>query len=237
MTNNRSLFVLILMIIAFTSGCSTYRVYDSYDIDDGRVKLSYRSDDTEAWVRVRDENSFGSIGILGMPVLPIYIKLADETAITIESTLTLRKEHEFFINTRPCLMLDATNKICANDLIVDAVALYRDDGTMYPDGKQRSNKVPEFDWRNKLTITSGGENKTGQIGRDEIYAHYGYKKQPIWDYLKITFTHNFLCLEKCPEKFTLDANGFLTVNSIKIINAEYPYQKKRHYDYKFVTSL
>jgi hypothetical protein len=228
--------VLILISIIFMIGCSTYRVYDSYEIENGENKPSYKTTEAEASLRVKDEDRFFSFGILGLPVIPTFIKIKDNKTLTIESILGLNKEHEFFINTQPCLILDNVNKICASELIVDAMATYQDDGTMYRDGKKRWHMLPEFMYRTNLVVPSRGENRPGQVGQEEIYRHYDYKKQPAWERLQVRFIHNFECPEKCPDTFLLDANDFLNLSNQKIISNEYRYQKKRHHDYDFITS-
>ncbi len=226
--------VLILISIIFMIGCSTYRVYDSYEIENGKNKPSYRTTEAEVSLRVEDVDRFYSFGILGLPIIPTLIKIKDNKTLTIESRLQLNKEHEFFIKTQPCLILDNANKICASELIVYAWAMYQDDGTMNRDGKKLWHYLPEFSNRTKLVVPSRGEIIPDQVGQEEIYRHYDYKKQPAWDMMEVRFFHNFECPEKCPDKFSLDANNFLNLSNQKIFDNEYRYQKKRHHDYDFI---
>jgi hypothetical protein len=227
----------MLITVIFMTGCSIYRVYDAYEIADGGNKPSYKTSEIEAWMRFEDDNRFYSIGILGLPVIPTVIKIKDNKKLTIESTLRLNKECPFFIKTQPCLIFDNANKVCAREFTVDAVAMYQDVGTMYRDGKKRWHKLPEFINRTNLVVPLQGENRPAQVGQEEIYRHYAYTKQPAWEWLQIRFIYDFECTEKCPDKFRLDANNFLNLNNQQVIDGEYLYQRKRHYDYEFMTNI
>lgn len=219
----------------FSTGCSIYRIVDSYAGVEVRVGTEYKQDDALATLRIEENVVFESIGPLCLPIIP----LVNSNKITVISFLLLRNEHPFSINAKPCIVTDASKKICANMLTASAKATFPHDyiksheepkdrlyGVIGAILSREAKKYGAFEREDELLVDPSEDNSVSRIGTEELYKHYNYGGDPRWEDLQITFTYTFTCAGSCPNKFTLDAKDFLTIGNEMFLDAEYDYVKK-----------
>lgn len=230
----RSFFLMISLIFV---GCSTLEVQRTYRfVGEESSLLTLGGDAMELYVKINPDTLFSSMGVFGVPVVPIYVKTNDPTEISLEITLTLHGDSDFSFAPGPCLMDQTSNLIWPYKVEVSAVALYQDDGSMYRDKQKRWNKVPNF-YAAKDRVLSLSASGTERISRERIFQHYGYTGVQKWDYLKTSVIYKYKCQEACPEQLELISKDLAVVGDMTMLNGTYRFEKSRITDYRFTRQI
>jgi hypothetical protein len=66
--------VMVLTVGVVAVGCSTFEVFDAYKPIDNTGLLNYKQDDVELRLGINPDDRFYSIGVLGIPAIPITPK-------------------------------------------------------------------------------------------------------------------------------------------------------------------
>lgn len=230
--------ISVLSVGLLLGGCSTLEVRDTYRPTGGGTTLpGYTSDDVKLHVAINPDTRFYSIGMLGIPIIPTYVKSTDPTEITLAIGLTLRRNHDFSFASRPCLIDEKSEMICPYRAEVSAVGMYQDDGSMYADKRKRWHKVRHFYKAENRILSLPIVPGSNSIDRDRIYQHYDYKGAQKWGYLRVDFAFKYKCEGACPERLDVNIKDLVTVGTLPIQNKSYTFEKARQKDYRFITEV
>jgi hypothetical protein len=226
--------VLVLGVLA--GSCSTYEVRDAYTpIANGPGYVEFKQDDVELRIGIKPDTRFYSIGILGAPMIPTYIKASDSKTIPMEIRLTLRHDRDFSFARRPCLSAESNDALCPDELLVTAVAMSRDDGSMYTDKQRRWRRIPNFYQANERTLNPPVTNDSTRINREVIYQHYGYVGEPEFGYLQVSVRYTYKCSGTCPKRLTLKTADLVNLHSWTVPGRTIEFERTRQSDYRPLT--
>jgi hypothetical protein len=230
------------IVWSISGGCSVYSVIDRYGVN----KIQYGAESLDPEVQsgglwIDDKMRFMSIGPPGIPFIPFVLSSPTSERIAVKSTLTLRKEHLFSANARPCLLIDSTNKICPNTLSVRAKAKFPSESLKpHEPAKERwlgaigesldkaARREEPFGRADDMLmdLSDSANSSVERIGTEDINRYYYYAGEPRWEYLEVTFFYDYDCGGMCPKEFILDAKDYLFVDGECLVNREYYYGNK-----------
>lgn len=223
-------FVVFISTV-FMGGCSTYETKDIYVPTGKNVPyVEYKSKNSQLNIGFVPDIRFGSIGVAGMPIIPVYIDTSETEEITLTVGLELSKYENFSFNKKPCATTGESKPICPYIAQVSAIAMYKD--TL-----GRWNKIHNFyDLNNRileLLANKGGS----RIVRQQIYDHYGYKEYPEWDILKIDVKYKFKCVEDCPKQLSIDTKDLVKIENVIIPEETILFSKTKEQSYDFTRQI
>lgn len=236
MTNHNRLKI-ILLIAAFIGGCSTLELQDAYTTTETKknVLLDLKQEDVELRIGINPQTRFYSMGILGTPVVPTYVKPADTKEIQLGISLNLRHERDFSFAARPCLGINAQDTLCPHEIEISAVGLFQDDGSMYRDKQKRWQKISNFYDPNNQVLRLAPDLNTTRIDRQLIYKHYVYSGTPQFGYLRVSVTYKYQCADNCPERMTVNTNDLVALDRLPIEARNFTLEKSKQSKYRATT--
>lgn len=225
---------IILLIAAFIGGCSTLELQDTYVETETKkdLLLDLKQEDVELRVGINSKTRFYSIGVLGIPVIPTYVKPTAAEEILLGISLTLRHERGFSFAARPCLSIEGQNMLCPYEVEISAVGLFQDDGSMYGDKQKRWQKISNFYNLDNQLLRLAIAPTANRVDRQLIYQHYNYSDTPEFGYLRVTLTYKFQCTAGCPERMSLDTNGLVALENVPIEARYFQLEKAKQSDYR-----
>lgn len=117
---------VLFALAAGLSGCSTLEVRDIYrPVASEERLLNFKQENLELRIGINPDTRLGSVGLLGLPIIPVYAKTADPNEITLAIILQLRDARDFSLSRRPCLDIESSAVICPYQVQVSAVGLFR----------------------------------------------------------------------------------------------------------------
>src|SRR5262245_2022507 len=135
--------ILLSVVASVSTGCSTFIVYESYELAEAGSLNSVKGD-VQVDVKFGDQSIFGSAGVIGLPVIPLYIRMIKEKELILRVYLNMNQEHDFSFLYRPCLFYGDGKKLCAAKLEIRSSASVQDDGSAYEDKRPRWNAIESF---------------------------------------------------------------------------------------------
>ena len=230
--------ITAIVIGLVVGGCSTFEVRDVY-IPTGNESelLAYNSGEVELQAQINPDTRFYSIGVFGLPIIPVYFNVSDPSEITLAIGLTLRQDYDFSLAAQPCLEVVRLGPLCPYILEVSAVGMFQDDGSMYADKQKRWQKISSFyETENRILSLSTTVNDP-RVNREHIYQYYGYTGDQKWNYLRVNFTYKYKCDEACPELIKLNAKDLIIVGEFPMPNGNYSFEKIRNKNYQSTTPV
>lgn len=229
--------VAVVVVSMLVGGCSTFEVRNSYKPIGNTELLDYKREDVEIRLGINPDTRFYSIGVLGIPVIPVYGKTSDPREIVLAVNLTLRHERDFSFAPRPCLKVGSPILFCPYEVEVSAVGLFQDDGSMYKDKQKRWNKISNF-YKTENRILSFPPSKyNNRINRRLIYDHYKYLGEPAIGYLSVSLSYKYKCPETCPILVELGSSDFATLEDLSIATTNISFEKIRQSDYRAISPV
>ena len=88
----------LLLTCVFVCGCSTYELYRSYDLVGDKDLISMQDYAIKFSIDFNFElqTDFYSIGLFGLPVIPIYINIIENKELELQGVLEMEKDYDFF---------------------------------------------------------------------------------------------------------------------------------------------
>lgn len=230
---NRIYFFAIGALSLFFSGCSVFHVRDTFKVaEDNSEAIKYTADPLKIRVQIEPDTRFYSVGLLGLPIIPLHFKISDATELALTFELSLSKDSDFSFLFNSCLIIDNSKPICPKKLDLYVFANFLEDGFYVVGGRRQFYRNPVFH-KSNLIITPQTVLKNSLITREHIYRHYGYTGKEKWDYLRVNLTYLYQCETTCPEKVSFRLKDFVVVENILISDHRYTFERKRENDYQF----
>ena len=205
------LTILMTAGLAFGSGCATYEVRDVYRSEGALPEYTSDGVTVRAWVAPM--RRFYSVGPIGLPIIPTDFGPSERDRLSVVLVLRLRKDAAFSFDPAPCLRVGPRQSICAEEAEISAVAMRQDDGSKHTDSQPRYHWLPEYSGKPHLFVAAASRARQDRITKQDIYRHYGYAGAP-WNYLNVTVTYHYRCVEACPPHLELDAAGLMTLDGM-----------------------
>jgi hypothetical protein len=221
----------LLAVGLIVAGCSSYEVRDAYVPAAGAAAaLRFEQDQAMLNIGFEPDSRFTSIGLLGVPFIPVHTSHDGSKKIDLELYLTLRRDRDFSFTQRPCLTLEGQQTLCPNQIWLSASALYQDDGSAYRDQLPRWQKLDAFHGA-KTELTFTPQDDGVRVDRARVYRHYGYSGSPAWGYMHVVVRYTYDCSGTCPEQLTLDTADLVSLENLSIPSRVVRFDKKRQHDY------
>jgi hypothetical protein len=230
--------IVFLSAFFICCGCSTFETRDIYAPAGKDIPyIEYGVEDIKLNIGFDPDTDFYSIGLLGVPVIPIYMDTSDPRDLILNVSLELKKNVDFTFENVPCLTTNDSTSICPRMVEVSAIALYQDDGSTWEDKKKRWHKISQFyDLNNrqmKLPITE----ESHSINRDKVYEHYGYEDYPKWDFFRIDIKYKYQCEGDCPKQLSVGTTGLVEIDNMIMPRENISFTKTKEKDYYFTRSV
>lgn len=223
---------LSLAILAFfATACSSFGIADhyasSFDATNRRHPMNER---THVDVVPRADGRFFSLGVLGLPVVPVGIAVTSPDEIEIEVTVLLHEDVDFSLAWHPCLELEGEEALCAGSARVD----WHADRAVTDAGGERYERIPAtnsyMQWT-RLFAPIADRELTARVTRDAIYERAGYRGEPPAAYQRIEAVYSFPCRETCPTSFALDASSLVEIAGAPLTAGRVEFRTERRYEY------
>jgi len=235
--SNSPINTLLVVLCLVVSGCSTFESHRSYiDSENGQFTIG-DYEGISASISFSKYPDFVSIGILGLPVIPVYVRLISEDTIELKVNLSMSESKDFSLKLRPCIRSDSSEVICASTLQVYSMAQHKDGGEKSTDKRPRWNSITAFRKLDSLLINLENNRSSDRLSRDDIYDFYGYKGIPAIEHFTSSFTYSFKCNSKCPESFETKMDGFFVFEGKGIPLDKRTYVLKRDSEYYFIRAI
>ncbi|SRR5229473_6513874 len=231
--------ILVIMMMGFLfGGCSTFEVRNTYRLAGKESSLlKYNANGVELRAGINPDPRFYSIGILGLPIIPVYFKTSDPREIVLTIELTLHHDYDFSFASQPCLKVDNSPPLCPDRLSISAMALFQDDGSKWADRQKRWMRISNFHNTEKLIIDFLAARESDRVSRERIYQHYGYSGEKKWGYLWVGLAYHYKCGDTCPSRLGLDAKDLVIVENLPTLTDNYILEKVREKEYHFTASI
>lgn len=241
--NGMKVYRISIFVAAFVlTGCSTLHVTKQYRLIGGeklpRVVQVVHDERTKTpnirvWHEINQDltySRFGSMGFFGLPLIPVGANPLPPRELNVAVTLTFEDlERDFKFSSRPCLVVDRSNPICAHEAIVSAVGMHRRDvvAGSAPAQHHRRQGIAAFESKTSDIVPAGVP-----IDRNRVYQHYGYTGSPAWDFFRVSILYKFKCGMACPKEFNLPFSQFGEVEGWSHPTKSFAYKLVREVEYK-----
>ena len=197
--------------------------------------FEFKQESAELRIGMNPDTRFYSIGILGAPIIPTYVKSAESKTIRMEVQLTLRHDRDFSFAERPCLSNEQELALCPSEVSVGAIAMFQDDGSMYADKRKRWQHISSFFRAQQRTFAIAPPKEKERINRQRVYQHYAYFGQPEFGYLQVNVRYSYECPDVCPQRVKLSTPDLVSIENLRVPNQLIKFEKKQIRDYRPMT--
>jgi hypothetical protein len=216
-------------------GCSTLEISDEYVLKGTKsASVTYSGDGIDVEVHVSPDDRFTSIGLLGVPAIPVYARTKAMGTINLEVVITLRTNHSFSFSPMPCLSTAAAQGLCPTGVLIEAKAMSADAGETLYNGARRWGHIAQFydpPFTPPLRLPLPRSPVGARITADEIYRHYSYRQVPPWTFLEARLNYHYTCTSPCPTEFTIDLTDIAIIDTALRTTGTYTYHRERKRDY------
>ena len=210
-------------------GCSTFDNSTVYmNRPQGSQTIDYKNDVAELHLQFNPDANFFSAGVLGAPVIPLYLKISKTKEVVLGIELSTFQNKSFSASTKPCLRANNNEEFCPQHLTVSAIAM-RDIGSIDPGGHTWV-KIRNFDNTKDINIDLTKVSVSDKIDRDQILQHYNCVDESP-DYLRVYYTYTYKCNGECPKKIMLNAKDIIHIDGLPVENRNYVLERTLHNNY------
>ena len=209
-----------IFLVLLIGGCSTYAVNDIYSTPGSNTEVfqSVKTDAVDLRVSLVPTLRFSSVGMLGVPVVPMYLDSKDKNELRLNIVMRLYKDLDFSFAGNPCFKLDDQRTLCPKLAEVSARAYV---GSNEMDGKNSTTKqlmeIGNFYGRDRPKLIVRSLKSEDRISRADIYQHYeAYQGEPKFERLDLTIDYVYDCSGPCPEGFKFNTEGLVTIQDLPI---------------------
>ncbi len=205
-------------------GCSTF---DNSTVYMNKAKgldlVNYRDDAVDLTLQFNPDVNFASAGVLGAPVIPLYIKIRKVKEVILGIELSAFQNKFFSVNTKPCLRVNDNEEFCPEHLSVSAMGM-RDIGSIEPNGH---TWVDACDFRNSkdISIDLINVSEINKIDRNKIFQHYDCADEERLDYLLVYYVYTYKCHGECPKKIILNVKNIIYIDGLPIEDHNYIFER------------
>ncbi len=218
MTHCLKSFVVLFVLVL--GGCSTYQVNDVYSTQGASDEFfqSVKLNDVLLKVSIVPTLRFYSFGMLGVPVVPMYLDSNDKNELRLNIVMSLKKDRDFSFAGNPCFKLDDQGNLCPKLAEVSARAYV---GSNEMDGKNSTTKqlkeIGNFYGTDRPKLIVRSLKSEDRISRADIYQHYeAYQGEPKFERLDLTIDYVYDCSGPCPEGFKFNTEGLVAIQDLPI---------------------
>lgn len=218
MTHCLKSFVVLFVLVL--GGCSTYQVNDVYSTQGASDEFfqSVKLNDVLLKVSIIPTLRFYSLGMLGVPVVPMYLDSKDKNELRLNIVMRLYKDLDFSFAGNPCFKLDDQRTLCPKLAEVSAKAYVWSHEMHGKDFTTRVLKdIGNFYGRDRPKLIVRSLKSEDRISRADIYQHYeAYQGEPKFERLDLTIDYVYDCSGPCPEGFKFNTEGLVAIQDLPI---------------------
>ncbi|MEW6206028.1 MAG: hypothetical protein AB1516_11965 [Pseudomonadota bacterium] len=208
------------LLVLLMSGCSTYAVNDIYSTPglNTEVLQSVETDAVDLKVSLVPTLRFSSVGMFGVPVLPMYLDSKDENELRLNIVMYLHKDLDFSFAGNPCFKLDNKRTLCPKLAEVSARAYVWSHEMHGKDFTTRVLKdIGNFYGRDRPKLIIRSLKSEDRISRADIYQHYeAYQGEPKFERFELNIDYVYDCAGPCPENFQFNTDGLMAIQDLQI---------------------
>ncbi len=224
LSSHKRLVVACLVMSAY--GCSTFEISDVYmSKETGKEYVSFSNKEAQLSIMFAPDSRFGSVGVLGIPAIPIPVGDGPQDAVVLEVDLRLLRETVFSFALRPCLTTQESllcpQLVKISPLFDSADKEARDERGNRTYGRIRLFSAPDME----VALSAKDEGK--RITSDSIFAHYGYKGIPRWVFGVVRLHYEYACNGPCPTEFVLSTAGLGVAEQLIRSEGSFHFKKRR----------
>lgn len=209
-----------ILLVLLIGGCSTYAVNDIYSTPGSNTEVfkSVKTDAVDLRVSLVPTLKFSSVGMLGVPVVPMYLDSKDKNELRLNIVMRLYKDLDFSFSGNPCFKLDDQRTLCPR-LAEVSVRAYVWSHEMH--GKDFTTRVLKdignFYGRDRPKLIVRSQKAEDRISRADIYQHYeAYQGEPKFERLDLTIDYVYDCSVPCPDDFIFNTEGLVAIQDHSI---------------------
>jgi hypothetical protein len=187
-----------------SAACSTFAVYDAYVTDaDGSRSVAFRQNQNVAGMQFLPDGKWSSVGLLGVPAVPVYASRSPPRELMLEVTLMLVEKRRFHF-AAPCLLLP-DDEICpyiAHVKVQMQHASWQFSGERNHGSDRWVANFPEGPVEIALPVPV----EHSRIDDQMIYERFGYQVIPDWNFALVQLVYRYHCSSVCPAEFSLNTD-------------------------------
>jgi hypothetical protein len=213
------------------SGVRCHRVTET-----GKPYVSFGSEKTRASFSFLPEQQLYSIGVLGVPAIPVFAGATPASTLALNVELTMKENDVFSFKSSPCLVLGTNNELCPSLVRLSIRAQSDDMKSKNLDGSPMYGYIQAFNSIDAMLVTLEPAESAESITDQDIYQHFGYRNQPEWVVLHARLTYVYNCSGACPTSFSLSADGMIDAGTLRSTGT-YEFEKMKMKDYDALTPV
>lgn len=207
-------------LVLLIGGCSTYAVNDIYSTSGSNTEVfhSVKTDAVDLKVSLAPTLRFSSVGMLGVPVVPMYLDSKDKNELRLNIVMSLKKDLDFSFAGNPCFKLDNQRTLCPKMAEVSAKAYVWSDEMHGKDFTTRVLKdIGNFYGKDRPKLIVRSQKAEGRFSRADIYQHYeAYQGEPKFERFELNIDYVYDCAGPCPESFQFNTDGLMAIQDLQI---------------------
>ncbi len=201
---------------------------DAYvSTEDGKNYLVFESKPNVGSLEFIPDDRLASIGLLGVPAVPVYASSSASRVIALEAELTLWDSRRFSFSV-PCLDTPS-GQICPHVVHI-AVRMQYPGWNSSTEGGYSARWLSNFG-KGPIDIPLPLPSGLTRIDDHMIYKRFDYLDIPQWSFAHIQLTYEFECEQDCPSSFGFNADGVILTDGSVQSAGVFSFHKKRIKDY------
>lgn len=209
-----------IFLVLLIGGCSTYAVNDIYSAPGSNTEVfqSVKTDAVDLRVSLVPTLRFSSVGVFGVPVVPMYLDSKDKNQLRLNIVMRLYKDLDFSFAGNPCFKLEDQRTLCPKLTEVSARAYVWSHEMHGKDFTTRVLKdIGNFYGPDRPKLIVHSQRSDDRISRAAIYQHYeAYQGEPKFERLDLTIDYVYDCSGPCPEGFKFNTEGLVAIQNLPI---------------------
>jgi len=209
-----------IFLVLLIGGCSTYAVNDIYSTPGSNTEVfhSVKTDAVDLRVSLGPTLRFSSVGMFGVPVVPMYLDSKDKNELRLNIVMRLYKDLDFSFAGNPCFKLDDQRTLCPKLAEVSARAYVWSHEMHGKDFTTRVLKdIGNFYGPDRPKLIVRSLKSEDRISRADIYQHYeAYQGEPKFERLDLTIDYAYDCSGPCPEGFKFNTEGLVAIQDLPV---------------------
>lgn len=222
--------ILILISLFYFGGCSTFENSTVYMDRAQKLEIiGYANDIANLGVQFNPDLNFASMGMFGLPVIPLYVKISKTREVVLTMALKTYQNKFFSASVKPCLQTNFGEEFCPDHLKVSAIGMR--DTSPIGSHEHRWEQVCNFRNIQDINIYLPKVRNEDKIDRTRVLQHYNCEEEDL-DYLGVDYTYTYKCNGECPVKIILNVKDLISVDSLPIEDHNYVFEKTIDNNYR-----